>query len=78
MKYQTYKEVDSIVTKLGDGIMKFTAVKSGDNFGIYEETRPEWMQCALACARHSLPVVTCYASLGIGNLKLFKNILQTL
>eukprot|EP01080_Neovahlkampfia_damariscottae_P004142 gene4142-7452_t len=65
VKYKTYKEVDQIVTKFGDGIMKFTSIKSGDNFGIYEDTRPEWMQSALACARHSIPVVTCYASLGV-------------
>ena len=71
VKYQTYKQVNEIVTKFGDGLMKFTSVKTGENFGIYEDTRPEWMQTALACARHSIPVVTCYASLGIGLFQIF-------
>lgn len=39
-------------------------MKPGENFGIYENTRPKWMIGAQACFKYGLPVVTAYSTLG--------------
>jgi long-chain acyl-CoA synthetase len=67
-QWWTYKQVEKIVVNFGDGVMNFIKSKGGDNIGIYEETRAEWMQSFFGCIRHSLVVATCYSNLGIDAL----------
>ena len=45
--YKNYKEVAQISIQFGDGVLNMTGAKFGDNFGLYEETRMEWMQALL-------------------------------
>lgn len=68
VKWKTYKEVAQICVNLGDGILNFGELKGGDNIGIYEETRQEWMQTLIGCLRHRLVLATCYSNLGIDAL----------
>jgi long-chain acyl-CoA synthetase len=69
MKYRNYAQVNEDVIAFGDGVVTFTGINSAkDNFGIYEETRAEWVTTYLAMARHGIPLATCYANLGVDAL----------
>jgi len=64
VKWRTYSQVYQRIIDFGSGLIHLTGMKFGSLFGIYEETRPEWMIVAQACFLHGFPVVTIYSNLG--------------
>lgn len=62
--YLKYGEVRSRVHNFAAGIVAYTGLNSADFFGIFEDTKMEWLICLQACFRYNLTAVTIYASLG--------------
>lgn len=70
--FDTFSDVDDHISSI---IAWFNEIglKKGDHVVIFAETRPEWMQTAIASFKYGLPVITVYATLGgmfLGNLNL--------
>jgi long-chain acyl-CoA synthetase len=64
VRYLNYGEVRSRVHNFAAGMVVYTGLNSTDFFGIFEETKMEWLICLQACFRYNLTAVTIYASLG--------------
>jgi len=64
VQYQTYSEIYQRIVNLGRGIARLTGLNSKDIFGIFEETRKEWLMTLHACMRYNITVMTVYATLG--------------
>ncbi|EFC44449.1 acyl CoA synthetase [Naegleria gruberi] len=62
--YENYDQVYSRIMNFAYGLTKFTGLNSKDIFGIFEETRKEWLMALHACFQYNMVVMTCYASLG--------------
>ncbi|KAF0974597.1 hypothetical protein FDP41_006629 [Naegleria fowleri] len=62
--YETYQQVHTRIENLARGIARFTGLNSKDLFGIFEETRKEWLMTLHACMRYNITVMTVYATLG--------------
>lgn len=46
VKWRTYSQVYQRIMDFGSGLVHVTGMKFGSFFGIFEETRPEWMIAA--------------------------------
>ena len=64
VKYETYNQIYSRIINLSRGIARFTGLNSKDFFGIFEETRKEWLMTLHACMRYNITVMTVYSTLG--------------
>jgi len=62
-QFTTYREAHARIENIGRGLLTI-GVNPGDRILIFAETRPEWLLSAFAAFRHSLTVVTLYATLG--------------
>ncbi|KAL9646406.1 hypothetical protein ABK040_007058 [Willaertia magna] len=77
VEYESYNQIYKRVNNLAKGIVRLTGLNSNDIFGIYEETRKEWMIALHACMRYNITVMTVYATLGEDALELAINECQT-
>eukprot|EP00697_Spironema_sp_BW2_P016177 gnl/Spiro4/7307_TR3823_c0_g1_i1.p1 gnl/Spiro4/7307_TR3823_c0_g1~~gnl/Spiro4/7307_TR3823_c0_g1_i1.p1 ORF type:complete len:721 (+),score=217.50 gnl/Spiro4/7307_TR3823_c0_g1_i1:48-2165(+) len=60
----TFGELQQRVRFIASGLLQL-GLRPQDNFGLYEDTRAEWMQTFLACQASGIVAVTVYANLGI-------------
>jgi long-chain acyl-CoA synthetase len=67
-QFWTYKELYRKVRDFGCGLVKFAGLKEREIFGIFEDTRPEWMVAAHGAIQQNLVITTVYANLGEQNL----------
>jgi len=61
--WRSYVEVDERSSWFGAGLAGL-GLEQGENICIFAETRPEWMEAALACYKYRHPIVTLYPNLG--------------
>eukprot|EP00123_Amoebidium_parasiticum_P015947 comp23213_c0_seq1/m.37795 comp23213_c0_seq1/g.37795 ORF comp23213_c0_seq1/g.37795 comp23213_c0_seq1/m.37795 type:complete len:720 (-) comp23213_c0_seq1:607-2766(-) len=62
-KWMSFAETMDYINHLGSGLHGIGA-KPKDNVAIFANTSPDWIMCAHAVFRHSMPLVTVYATLG--------------
>lgn len=62
-KWKTYQESERMATSFGRGLRQL-GHRPYQKIVIFAETRFEWMIAAHACFKHSMPIVTVYATLG--------------
>lgn len=61
----TYTELAERINDLGAGLIQLGIKHSGEErVHLYAQTCAEWMQTALSCAAHGIPIVTAYDTLG--------------
>lgn len=53
-EFKTFEEVDDDISSVIAWFNE-TGLKKGDHVVIFAETRPEWMQTAIACFKYGLP-----------------------
>jgi long-chain acyl-CoA synthetase len=64
IQYQSYQVIRERIHRFASGLTQFTGLNSKGLFGIYEDTKMEWLMTLQACFRYNITVVTVYASLG--------------
>nr|CAG4714299.1 unnamed protein product [Naegleria fowleri] len=64
LTYESYDKIYSRIKNFGAGLARVTGLNSHHLFGIYEDTRKEWLMCLHGCYQYNMVVMTCYASLG--------------
>ncbi|KAL9644312.1 hypothetical protein ABK040_005773 [Willaertia magna] len=62
--YETYEAIDKRINNFAAGVVRLTGMNSYDRFGIFDETRKEWLMALHACFRYNITSMTVYASLG--------------
>ena len=62
--YESYEKINSRINNFACGLTRLTGLNSKDIFGIYEDTRKEWLMGLHACFTYNIVVMTVYASLG--------------
>lgn len=62
-KWKTYQESERMANSFGRGLRQL-GHRPHQKIVIFAETRFEWMIAAHACFKHSMPIVTVYATLG--------------